>query len=104
VQNVNISNLRVSNVTLNGVTASCFQAIVAQGPVAYDYNGSAPTPTVPAITGVTIRDCDFGTPAAAGPASATVAGPIYAWNVNAINLSNVRIAGTTLNTTVSDLR
>jgi len=104
VQNVNISNLRVSNVTLNGVTASCFQAIVAQGPVAYDYNGSAPTPAVPAITGVTIRDCDFGTPAAAGPASATVAGPIYAWNVNAINLSNVRIAGNTLNTTVSDLR
>lgn len=104
VQNVNISNLRVSNVTLNGVTASCFQAIVAQGPVAYDYNGSAPAPAVPAITGVTIRDCDFGTPAAAGPASATVAGPIYAWNVNAISLNNVRIAGNTLNATVSDLR
>ncbi len=36
VQNVNISNLRATNVSLNNVMASCFQAIVAQGPVAFD--------------------------------------------------------------------
>jgi polygalacturonase len=101
VQNVQITNVTVGNVTVNGVTASCFQAIVAQGPVAFDYNGAAPAPTVPPITGVVISNCNFGTPSAAGPASATVPGPIYAWNVNAITLSNVVIAGATLNTTIT---
>lgn len=104
VQNVNISNVTVGNVTLNGKTASCFQAIVAQGPVAFDYNGGLPVPSVPAITDVTITNCDFGIPAAAGPASATVAGPIYAYNVHDIKLSNVKIAGVINNATVSDIR
>src|SRR5205823_4884129 len=93
VQNINIANVRASNVSVGGVTGSCFQAIVAQGPVAFDYNGAPPAPPVPAITGVTITDCDFGTPAAAGPASATVPGPIYAYNVHDIVLKNVTIAG-----------
>ena len=104
VSNVNISNVRASNVTLGGTTASCFQAIVAQGPVASDYNGPAPAPAVPAIVGVTISDCDFGTPAAAGPASATVPGPIYAYNVHDIVLKNVTIAGKVYNTTIADPR
>ena len=104
VQNINISNVKATNVTLNGTTASCFQAIVAQGPVAFDYNGAPPTPTAPAITGVTISDCDFGTPAAAGPASATTPGPIYAYNVHDIVLKNVKIAGTVFNSTVTDTR
>jgi polygalacturonase len=104
VQNIFISNVRASNVTLGGVTASCFQAIVAQGPVAADYNGPLPVPPVPAISNVTITDCDFGTPAAAGPASATVPGPIYAFNVSGIVLKNVTIAGVAYNTTISDAR
>ena len=104
VENINISRVKASNVTLGGVTASCFQAIVAQGPVTADYNGALPAPAVPAITGVTVRDCDFGTPAAAGPASATAPGPIYAYNVHDIVLNNVTIAGTVYNTTVSDTR
>jgi len=104
VQNVNISNVKASNVTLNGVTASCFQAIVAQGPVAFDYNGPAPTPTIPAIAGVTITNCDFGTPVAAGPATATTPGPIYAYNVHDIVLDNTVIAGKTLNQTITDAR
>ena len=104
VENINISRVRASNVTLGGVTASCFQAIVAQGPVKSDYNGPLPVPAVPAITGVTISDCDFGTPASAGPASATVPGPIYAYNVHDIVLKNVTIGGTVYNTTVTDPR
>jgi polygalacturonase len=104
VENINISRVKASNVTLGGVTASCFQAIVAQGPVRADYNGPQPVPLAPAITGVTISDCDFGTPAAAGPASASVPGPIYAYNVHDIVLKNVKIAGVAYNTTVSDLR
>jgi polygalacturonase len=104
VQNINISNVKTSNVILNGVTASCFQAIIAQGPVGFDYNGPPPTPTIPAITGVTITDCDFGTPAAAGPASSSTPGPIYAYNVHDIVLKNVKIGATTYNTTVSDAR
>ncbi len=104
VQNVNITNVTASNVTLGAATGSCFQAIVAQGPVAFDYNGPAPTPAVPAITGVTISNCDFGTPTAAGPASATTPGPIYAWNVNGIALQNVTIAGQLYNTTITDVR
>ncbi|RAR52098.1 polygalacturonase [Paraburkholderia unamae] len=101
VQNVNISNVNASNVTLNGNTASCFQAIVAQGPVASDYNGASPAPTVSPITGVTISNCNLGTPVCTGTASATTPGPIYVNNVNAIALSNVVIAGTTYNTSLT---
>jgi polygalacturonase len=103
VSNFNISNVHAGNITKSGTTASCFQAIVAQGPVKEDYNGSG-TPTVYPISGVTISDCDFGTPVCTGPASSTVAGPIYAFNVDAMVLKNVVIAGTTYNTTVTDTR
>jgi polygalacturonase len=104
VQNINISNVQVGNVTSGALTGSCFQAIVAQGPVAFDYNGALPVPTVAAISGVNISNCNFGTPTAAGPASATVPGPIYAFNVNGMTLSNVVIAGTTYNKVISDAR
>jgi polygalacturonase len=104
VQNVNISNVQASNVTVNGATGSCFQAIVAQGPVAFDYNGPTPAPTVPPITGVTISNCNLGTAVCAGPASASTPGPIYAYNVNGIKLNNVVIGSTTYNTTVVDQR
>ncbi|MBC8727715.1 glycoside hydrolase family 28 protein [Paraburkholderia sp. UCT2] len=104
IDNVNITNVNASNVTLGSTTGSCFQAIVAQGPVAFDYNGPAPAPSVPAITGVTISNCDFGTPVAAGPASASTPGPIYLYNVHDITLQNVIIAGQTLNQTLSDPR
>lgn len=101
VQNVNISNVNASNVTLNGVTASCFQAIVAQGPVASDYNGAAPAPTVTPIAGVTITNCNLGTPVCNTAATATTPGPIYVNNVNAIALSNVVIGATTYNTSLT---
>jgi len=104
VQNVNISNVTAGNVTTGGLTGSCFQAIVAQGPVAFDYNGPLPVPAIPPITGVTIANCNFGTPTAAGPASATTPGPLYAYNVHDITLQNVVIAGQTFNTTVTDAR
>ncbi|SKC91022.1 Polygalacturonase [Burkholderia sp. CF099] len=104
VQNVNISNVTASNVTVNGVTASCFQAIVAQGPVAFDYNGPTPAPAIPPISGVTITNCNLGTPVCNGTASSTTPGPIYAYNVNAISLSNVTIGGTVYNTSVVDAR
>ncbi|WP_118182522.1 glycoside hydrolase family 28 protein [Paraburkholderia phosphatilytica] len=104
VENINISNVQASNVTVNGVTASCFQAIVAQGPVAFDYNGPAPAPAVSPITGVTITNCNLGTPVNDGTASATTPGPIYAYNVNAITLNNVVIGGTTYNTKIVDVR
>ncbi|MGA3946994.1 glycoside hydrolase family 28 protein [Ralstonia nicotianae] len=104
VQNIHISNVRASNATVGGTTGSCFQAIVAQGPVAFDYNGPTPAPTVPPIAGVTITDCDFGSPVAAGPASASTPGPIYAYNVSDITLTNVRIGAQIYNTTVSDTR
>ncbi|WP_197337342.1 glycoside hydrolase family 28 protein [Ralstonia solanacearum] len=104
VQNIHISNVRASNATVGGTTGSCFQAIVAQGPVAFDYNGPTPAPAAPPIAGVTITDCDFGSPVAAGPASATAPGPIYAYNVSDITLTNVRIGTQLYNTTVSDTR
>ncbi|WP_242538574.1 glycoside hydrolase family 28 protein [Trinickia acidisoli] len=101
VRNVNISNVTASNVTVSGSTGSCFQAIVAQGPVAADYNGPAPTPTVSPITGVTISNCNLGTPICSGTASPTNPGPVYAWNVNAITLSNVAIGGQTYNSALT---
>jgi polygalacturonase len=53
---------------------------------------------------VTITNCDFGTPVAAGPATSTSPGPIYAYNVHDITLTNTLIAGKTVNMTVSDAR
>ncbi|WP_175959924.1 glycoside hydrolase family 28 protein [Burkholderia pyrrocinia] len=104
VQNVTISDVKASNVTLNGVTASCFQAIVAQGPVAFDYNGTPPAPAVQPISGVTISNCDFGTPVASGMPTVTSPGPIYAFNVSALTLTDVTIAGQIVNTTITDKR
>jgi len=94
--------------TPSGGTGSSFQAIVMQGPVAADYTTGilATTPTTLPITNVSIADCDFGTPV--NPVTATTPGvtpsAIYAWNVSNVTLSNVKIAGTTLNTTINDAR
>ncbi|WP_152494982.1 glycoside hydrolase family 28 [Paraburkholderia kururiensis] len=44
------------------------------------------------------------TPVAAGPATASTPRPVYAFNVNAITLANVLIAGTTWNTSIVDTR
>lgn len=96
--------MQVTDVTLNGTTSSCFQTIVAQGPVGFDYDGPAPTPTIPPITGVTILNCNLGTPVNDGIASATTPGPIYAYNVNGITLNNVIIGGKTCNTAIVDRR
>ena len=67
----NISNVVAKNVTLGRqLTGSCFQAIVAQGPVAFDYNGPAPAPSGGSGRSkgvIRIVDCDFGNPIAGGP-------------------------------------
>ncbi|KVN21518.1 hypothetical protein WT09_07145 [Burkholderia stagnalis] len=63
-----------------------------------------PAPAVQPIAGVTIRDCDFGTPVASGTPTATSPGPVYAYNVSGMVLSNVVIAGQAVNTTITDRR
>ena len=50
---------------------------------------------------MTISDCNLGTPIAAGPASATVPGPLFVSNVKSITLSNVVIAGVTYNSALT---
>ena len=60
------------------------------GPVASDYNGPAPVPPVPAVQGVTIQDCDFGTPVA-------TASPLYLYNVKDLQLKGVTIGGKAIN-------
>ncbi len=67
LDNINISNVVATNVTLGGVTGSCFQAIVAQGPVAFDYNGPAPAPAVTADPGRQHRQLRFRHPCRGGP-------------------------------------
>jgi polygalacturonase len=111
INNVNISNVNATNTSgavsyaltsgFSATSGSCFQAIVAQGSVAADYNGPLPVPTVSPITGVTISNCNLGTPIAAGPASATVPGPLFVSNVKSITLNNVVIAGVTYNSALS---
>jgi polygalacturonase len=94
VSNVHISNVKVGNVTKGGKQVSCYQAIVILGPVAFDYNGPQPAPAILPVTGVTISDCDFGTPA-------NVDQPCYLYNVKGLTLKNVTIAGRVHNTTMS---
>ncbi|SOF01638.1 Polygalacturonase [Burkholderia sp. OK233] len=110
INNVNITNVNATNVSgtvsyamptgFSATSASCFQAIVAQGPVAADYNGPLPVPTVPPITGVTISNCNLGTPICTGPATTTTPGPVFVSNVKAITLSNVVIGGVTYNSSL----
>jgi polygalacturonase len=118
IGNVNITNVDASNVSgavsysmPSGFTAganSCFQAIVAQGPEIFDYNGPLPLPAVTPINGVTISNCNLGSPVCTGavpttPSTASTAapGPIFVSNVSGIVLDHVVIAGTTYNTTLT---
>jgi len=118
INNVNITNVNASNVSgsvsysmptgFSAGSNSCFQAIVAQGPEAYDYNGPLPVPAVQPITGVTISNCNLGTPVCVGavpttPSTLSTAapGPIFVSNVSGIALANVVIGGTTYNTTLA---
>jgi polygalacturonase len=91
ISNINISNITASAVP--GTSASCWQAIIIQGPVAADYNGLTTAPTVSPVSGVTISDCNFGTPKASSPT--------YYYNLQSSSLSNVTIAGTVYNTSIS---
>ncbi|MES2074763.1 MAG: glycoside hydrolase family 28 protein [Pseudomonadota bacterium] len=94
VSNVQISHVTVGNVARQGRQVSCFQAIVILGPVASDYNGAPPMPTVLPVSDVTISDCDFGTPANA-------AQPWFLYNVQGLTLRDVTIAGRLYNTELS---
>jgi polygalacturonase len=95
VDNIQISNVTVGNVkTKKGTLASCYQAIVILGPVASDYNGPQPMPTVVPVTNVKISDCDFGTPANAEQ-------PWYLYNVKGLQLTRVKMGGKEINTTLS---
>ncbi|MGB9988298.1 glycoside hydrolase family 28 protein [Massilia sp. SM-13] len=94
VHNVQISNVTVGNVTKKGKQVSCFQAIVILGPVASDYNGPQPMPAVLPVAGVTISDCDFGTPV-------NTEQPFYLYNVQGLKLNRVRVGGKDYSTTLS---
>jgi polygalacturonase len=93
VKDITITNVRAAAPT--GASASCYQAIIIQGPVAADYNGlTQPPPAVYPVQNVTIADCDFGTPANTGQ-------PYYLYNVQGLTLDNVTIGSTVYNTTLS---
>jgi polygalacturonase len=94
VSQVHVSNVTVGNVTKEGKRASCYQAVVMLGPVASDYNGSAPIPSVLPVSDVTITDCDFGAPANA-------ARPFYLYNVAGLTLRNVSVGGKVYDTTLT---
>jgi polygalacturonase len=104
LRNIQITNVRARDVILNGLTGSCFQALVVQGPVASDYNGPNPPPSIVPIENVTLTDCDLGTPTAKSCADPSVAGPIYLYNARAVTLRNVRIGDRTYDTVMSDVR
>ena len=92
-----ITNINITNVVAGatpGTNTSCYQAIIVQGPVAGDYNGITAAPTVSPVSGVTITNCNFGT-----PVNATT--PMYLYNIANSSLSNVVIGGKTYNQALS---
>jgi polygalacturonase len=93
VENVQISRVTVGNVATPQGSFSCYTPIVIVGPVAATYNGPG-TPRIMPVTGVTISDCDFGTP---------VDGRQAAWIHNArdVVLKNVKVNGRTVNRTLA---
>jgi polygalacturonase len=86
VSDVHISNVTVGNISKGGKSGSCYQAVVILGPVASDYNGPQPMPSVLPVRRVTIRDCDFGNPV-------NKEQPLYLYNVQNLKLENVTISG-----------
>jgi polygalacturonase len=95
VSNVHISHVTAGNVETQDGHYSCYQAILIQGPVASDYNGTDnPPPAVLPVSNVIISDCNFGTPV-------NGAHPYYLYNAQGVQLRNVTIADTVLNTTLS---
>ena len=93
VSDVHISGIKVGNVKTADGPRSCYQAMVILGPVASSYNGAPGTPILP-LTGITITDCDFGTPVNA-------AQPWFLHNVKSVTLTNVVIAGKSWSTTLT---
>ena len=115
VNNIQIQNVTVGNITPSSGTsgfnaaasypASCFQAVVMQGPVKTDYNGPLPVPTVLPITNVSITNCNFGNPVCpATAASSASPSAIYAWSVSNVTLDKVQISGTTISQVLNDVR
>lgn len=86
VSHIHISNVKVGNVVSQSGTYSCYQAIVILGPVASDYNGALPMPTVLPVRHVYIENCDFGSPV-------HHAQPLFLYNVSGLHLKNVKIGG-----------
>jgi polygalacturonase len=85
VTNVHISRVTVGDVATKDGRFSCYQPVVILGPVAANYNGVGKPPILP-VSGVTISDCDFGTPVNA-------AQPVYLYNAKGVVLRNVTIGG-----------
>ncbi|MCC2957611.1 glycoside hydrolase family 28 protein [Massilia sp. IC2-477] len=92
VEHVHISNLRAANVKTADGEFSCYQAVVVLGPVAGSFNGAPGTP-IPPLSNITISDSDFGRPRAAD-------GPWFAHHVRGLKLSNVRVAGKLVTTSI----
>lgn len=86
VRDVHISNVTVGNVKSKTGQHSCYQAIVILGPVASDYNGPQPMPTVLPVRNVVIENCDFGDPV-------NQAQTMYLYNVQGLKLKDVKIGG-----------
>jgi polygalacturonase len=93
VSGIHIARVTVGNVQVDGGSFSCYQPIVIMGPVAANYNGKG-TPKVLPVTDVTITGCDFGQPVNA-------AQPVYVYNVKGLRLKNVKVAGKSIDRTIS---
>jgi polygalacturonase len=83
VRDISIARIRVG--LPPGAEAGCYQAFILLGPVASDFNGEG-RPAIAPITGVTISDCDFGTPS-------NRADPWFVYNVRDLTLRAVTIDG-----------
>jgi len=94
VSDIHISNVTVGNISKGGKNGSCYQAVVVLGPVASDYNGPQPMPSVLPVRRVTIRDCNFGNPI-------NKEQPLYLYNVQNLKLENVVISGKRMDTALS---
>lgn len=87
---------------LNGVIVLCFQVIVVQGLVVFDYNGMLLMLVVQLIFGVMISNCDFGMLVVLGMLMVMLLGLIYVFNVSVMMLVNVMIVGQIVNMMIID--
>jgi len=96
ISNLHFSNIKVGKVYAEDGWVSAHQAFVILGPVKNSFNGDMNKFKPLPVRNITISNCDFGMPV-------NSKNPIFLYNVQNLNLNNVKIANRLFNKRMDDI-